>query len=123
MIAFTWMDSHANSVDQPVRSASIAINVKRVQLGSNLETLYAWSVQVMNSSKMISVYFVAMNVRNVVAGLTSASNAQLHQNYLQNSVFAKIVSTKIRAFAKLVDQPVLPASTPSNVKRAPADST
>ena len=109
MIAFTWMDSHANSVDQPVRSASTAINVKRVQLGSNLETLYACSVQVMNSSKVISVYHVAMNVRNAVPDLTSASYVQLNQNYLQGSVFVKIVSTKIRAFAKLVDQPVLPA--------------
>ena len=84
-------------------------SVKRAPADLNLETQSACSVQVMNSSKVISVYFVAMNVRNVVAGLTSASNAQLHQNYLQNSVFAKIVSTKIRAFAKLVDQPVLPA--------------
>ena len=89
--------------------AAIVMNVKPAQLDLNLETQSACSVQVMNSSKVISVYFAAMNVRNVVAGLTSASNAQLHQNYLQDSVFAKIVSTKIRAFAKLVDQPVLPA--------------
>ena len=66
---------------------------------------------------------VAMSATNAVLVQTNALNVQLHQNYLQDSVFVKIVSTKIRALAKLVDLLVPPVWMVTNVKHAPAGSS
>ena len=102
---------------------SAAINVKLAQLDSHLVTQYASSVRAINILKVISVSHVAMSATNAVLVQTNALNVQLHQNYLQDSVFVKIVSTKIRAFAKLVDLLVPPVWMVTNVKHAPAGSS
>ena len=95
--------------------------MRHAQQDLNSEKQSASSVRAMNISKVINVSRVAMSAKDAVVGLISALTAKLHQNYLQDSVFAKIASTKIRAFAKLVGRPVRLVSTVINVKHAPAD--